>query len=86
MANFSPPDLYSFEHRFGYKLGIKLKSQHTTKAQSLEAMLPAIVLICDVFRVPLSKQDTIRKGRIYENATRYTRTLLYTRMLQELNL
>ena len=62
---------WGFEHGFGHKLGIKSKSQHTIKAQSLEAMLPTIILI--VTSVSLPEQDTTRKGRVYkmyENTTR----------------
>ena len=55
-------------HRFDHKLGIISKSQLTIKAQNLEATLPAIILIRDVFYVSLTEQDTTRKGRVYENA------------------
>ena len=58
-------------HRFDHKLGIISKSQLTIKAQNLEATLPAIILIRDVFYVSLTKQDTTKKGRVYENATIY---------------
>ena len=53
---------WGFKHRFGHKLGIKSKSQHTIKARSLKATLRAIILICDVFRMLLPVQDTTRKG------------------------
>ena len=66
MANLSPPDLWGFEHRFGYKLGIKSKSQNIIKARSLKATLLAIILIRDVFCVSLPEQDITRKGRVYE--------------------
>ena len=66
MANLSPPDLWGFVHRFGYKLGIKSKSQHIIKAQSLEATLLAIILICHIFCMSLPEQHTTRKGRVYE--------------------
>ena len=39
------------------------------KAQSLEAMLPTIILF--VTSVSLPEQDTTRKERVYENATMY---------------
>ena len=77
MANFSPSELCGFEHRFGHELGMKLKSQHTIKAQSLEATLLAIILIRDVFCVSMPEQDTTKMGRVYENITRYTRILLF---------
>ena len=62
-------------HRFGYKLGITLKSQLTMKAQSLEATLPAIIFICGVY-MSLLKQNITRKERVYKNTTRRTQTLL----------
>ena len=46
------------------------------KARSLEATLPAIILICDVFCVSLPEQDTHKKGWVYDNATRRKKTLL----------
>ena len=57
------------------KLGIKSKCQHTIKARSLEATLPAIIFVCDVFHVSLLEQDTTRKGRVFKNAMRCTRML-----------
>ena len=65
--------LWGFEHRFGHKLGINLKSQHTIKVRSLEATLSATILICNVFCVRLPEQDITRKGRVYENPTRCTK-------------
>ena len=44
---------------------IKPKSQYTIKARSLEAMLPAIIFICDVY-VSMPEQNTTRKGRAYK--------------------
>ena len=44
---------WDFKYGFGHKLRIKSKSQHRIKAQSLEATLPAIILICDVFCMSL---------------------------------
>ena len=88
MANLSSPNLWGFEYRFGYKLEIKSKFQHTIKAQSPEATLSVIILICDVFYVSLPEQDTTRKERMYEiyemheiyklykNTSKYIRTLL----------
>ena len=49
IANPFPPDLWGYVHGFGHKLGIISKPQHTIKARSLEATLPAIILIRDVF-------------------------------------
>ena len=48
------------------------KSQLTIKAQNLEATLPAIIFICDVFHLSLQEQDHkkgagVQKG--YKNAT-----------------
>ena len=64
-------------HRFDHKLGIISKSQLTIKAQNLEATLPAIILIRDVFYVSLTEQDTTRKRRVYENATMYEMYEMY---------
>ena len=47
--------LWGFEHRFGYKLETKSKSQHIIKTRSLEAMLPTIILF--VMSVSLLEQD-----------------------------
>ena len=44
------------------------------KGAKPRATLPAIILIHDVFRVPLPEQDTTKKWWVYENATRHTRT------------
>ena len=57
------------------KLGLKLKCQHTIKVQSINATLPAIIFIRDVFNVSLLEQDITRKGRVYKNVTRCTRML-----------
>ena len=75
-----------FEHRFGHKLGMKSKSQHIIKSQNLEATLPAIILICDIFHVSVLEQVTTKKGRVYENVTKYTKTLLlcYVRDVREI--
>ena len=37
--------------------------KYTIKAQSLEAMLPAIILIRGIFRVSIPEQDTTKKKR-----------------------
>ena len=55
----------------------QLKSQHTIKAQSLEATLPTMIVICEIFCMPLPEQDTTRKGRVYEIATKYILTFLF---------
>ena len=58
-------------HRFDHKLGIISKPQLTIKAQNLEATLPAIIFIRDVFHLSLQEQNTTRKGRVYKNAIKY---------------
>ena len=57
LVNLFLSDLWGYMHRFGYKLGIKSNFQHIIKARSLEATLPAIILICDIFRVSLLEHD-----------------------------
>ena len=53
-------------------------------AQSLEATLPVIIFLGDVFRASLPEHDTPRKGRVYENATRYTRSLRDVRDVRDI--
>ena len=72
IANPFPPDLWGYVHRFGHQPEGLIAPfahydplKHTIKAQSLEAILPAIIFIHDVY-VSLLEQDTIRKGRVYE--------------------
>ena len=40
-------------------------------------MLPAIILICDVFCVSLLEQETTRKGRVYEKYEMYEMYKMY---------
>ena len=46
------------------------------KKRSLEAMLPAIIFIHDVY-VSLLEQDTTRKGRVYEMYEMYKMYEMY---------
>ena len=56
--------LWGFEHRFGHKLGIK-------STRSLEATLPAIIFIRDVFHVSLLEQEGAGVRERYKNMTEF---------------
>ena len=42
-----------------------------TNHWSLEPTLLAIIFVYDIFHVPLTEQNTIKKKQVYENATMY---------------
>ena len=64
-------------HRFGHKLGIISKSQLTIKAQNLEATLPAIIFIRDVFHLSLQEQDHQEGAGVRERYETYKNAAIY---------
>ena len=64
-------------HRFGHKLGIISKSQLTIKAQNLEATLPAIIFICDLFHLWLQEQDYQEGAGVREHYKTYENAAIY---------